>query len=93
MSNEREKAELGADTLRGFCESWGNDVHANIMLEVLFKGLMNEENLFVFGKSKQKRCENDNSCTGGVNRDISIEKHSGAKTPPIMGKKDTTDYP
>lgn len=53
MSKEKEKAELGASTLKDFFESWGNDVHANILLEVLFKGLMNEENLFISGKQEQ----------------------------------------
>jgi hypothetical protein len=55
MSNEKEKAELGASTLKDFFESWGGDVHAKILLEVLLKGLMNEEDLFVSGKPKQTR--------------------------------------
>jgi len=60
MNKEQEKAELGASTLRDFLRSWGDDVHANILLEIIFKGLMNEENLFVFGESKQKRNQNNN---------------------------------
>lgn len=66
MSNEREKAELGASTLKNFFESWGNDIHANILLEVLFKGLMNEEALFIFGKQEQAGNQNDNSSSGRV---------------------------
>jgi hypothetical protein len=93
MSNEREKAELGANTLKDFCESWGNDVHANILLEILFKGLMNEEDLFVLGKPKQKRHQNDNSFAGGIDSDIRTEGCEGTKTPTNMGEKDPADYP
>lgn len=53
MSKEKEKAKLGAETLKDFFESWGNDIHANTLLEILFKGLMNEEDLFIFGKQEQ----------------------------------------
>jgi hypothetical protein len=66
MSNEREKAELGASTLKNFFESWGDDVHANILLEVLFEGLMNEETLFIFGKQEQTGNQSNNSSSGGV---------------------------
>lgn len=64
MSNEREKAELGASTLKNFFESWGNDVHANILLEILFEGLMNEEALFILGKQEQTRDQSDNCSSG-----------------------------
>jgi len=67
MSEEIEKAKLGASTLKDFFESWGNDVHANILLEILFKGLMNEEALFIFGEQEQTRNQSDNSSSGGIN--------------------------
>ena len=67
MSKEHEKAELGASTLKNFFESWGNDVHANILLEVLFEGLMNEETLFIFGKQEQTRNQSDNNSPRGIN--------------------------
>jgi len=57
MSNEKEKAILGAKTLKNFFEDWGNDKHSNILLEILFEGLMKNETLFIFGESQQKRCE------------------------------------
>lgn len=65
MSNELEKAKLGANTLKNFFESWGNDVHANILLEVLLEGLMNEETLFVFGKQGQEGDQSNHSTSGG----------------------------
>lgn len=64
MSNEHEKAKLGASTLKDFFESWGNDVYANVLLEVLFEGLMNEETLFIFGKQEQKGNQSNHSSSG-----------------------------
>lgn len=52
---EKEKTEFVLKTLKDFFDSWGNDTHTNILLEVLFEGLMNDENLFIFGEQKQKR--------------------------------------
>lgn len=61
MSKEKEKAVLGAKTLKDFFEDWGNDKHSNILLEVLFEGLMKNETLFIFGESQQARCETNNN--------------------------------
>lgn len=93
MSNDREKAELGASTLKNFCESWGNDVHARILLEVLFKGIMHEEALFIFGKQEQTGDKIGNNPTGGINSDCSTTKHKSIESTTSLGKEDTTNYP
>ena len=63
MSKEKEKAALGAKTLKDFFEDWGNDKHSNILLEILFEGIMKNETLFIFGESQQTRSETDNDYT------------------------------
>lgn len=78
MSKEREKAELGAATLKDFCESYGSDVHARIMLEIIFKGLMNEETLFVFGEPQQAR---DQTCDDIERRICSEFEDHGSQYP------------
>ena len=93
MSNDREKAELGASTLKIFCESWGNDIHARILLEILFKGIMHEEALFIFGKQEQAGDKVDNNIAGGINSDGSIAKYKSTKPTTDLGKEDTANYP
>ena len=55
MSDEREKAIMGSQALGLFCKQFGDDVHANILLEVLLEGIMNEESLFILGEQEQGR--------------------------------------
>jgi len=57
MSSEQEKARLGAETLQFFCNQFGDDIYARILLEVLFEGLLNAEALFIFGEQEQTRNE------------------------------------
>ncbi len=52
MTSEQEKAKLGAETLNFFCNQFGNDIYARVLLEVLFEGLLNAEALFVFGEQE-----------------------------------------
>jgi hypothetical protein len=93
MSKDREKAELGASTLKDFCESWGNDIHARILLEVLFKGLMHEEALFVFGKQKQTGHQVGDNASGRISGDIETPRLEETKSTPTLGKQDPTNYP
>lgn len=65
MSNEQEKAKLGADTLKGFFTSLGDDVYAHALLEILFEGLMNEEDLFISGKQEQATRNKTNNDSNG----------------------------
>lgn len=85
MSNEREKAELGARTLREFCQSWGTDIHARVLLEELFEGVMNEEALFVFGKPQQAGDQVDYGSSGGIDSHIESEGHQQPEPPPDLG--------
>lgn len=52
--NDQEKAETAAKTLMGFFSQFGDDLAAQILLEELFKGLMYEESLFVFGEPLER---------------------------------------
>jgi hypothetical protein len=70
-----DNAKLGAKALKDFCESWGDDVHANILLEVLFEGIMNEEAVFVFGQPKQTGDQTSDSPSGTISSDIQIDEH------------------
>lgn len=51
--NDIENAQLGASTLSGFFEQFGEDIYSQVLLEVLFEGLENDENVFIFGQSEQ----------------------------------------
>lgn len=55
--DDHEKTRLGTETLFSFCAQFGDDVHARILLDVLFEGLINAETLFVFGEQEQTRHE------------------------------------
>jgi hypothetical protein len=93
MSKEIEKAKLGAQTLRDFCESWGSDIHARILLEVLFEGLMNEEDLFIFGKQEQagdKTCDN---ITGRSSDGLQNNRPEHVEPPTNLGEQNKTNYP
>lgn len=57
MSNQKEKAAIGAQTLQGFCEQFGESLEGRILLDLLFEGLINEEALFVSGQQEQTRSQ------------------------------------
>lgn len=59
-----EKATLGSKGLVDFFSQFGDDVHSQIFLEVLFEGLMNEEALFISGEKRQNGDETDHSSEG-----------------------------
>lgn len=77
-ASDKEKAELGARTLQEFCEQFGDDVYARMLLDVLFEGLMNAETLFVFGEPQQARNQVGDSLANGSNseRPSSGSNHS-----------------
>lgn len=50
MTDELEKAQLGAGTFSLFCNQFGEDVYAQILLEVILEGIINAESLFIFGE-------------------------------------------
>lgn len=94
MSKEEEqKTALAAQTLSQFFCQFGDDIYAEILLEELFKGLMNEEALFVFGEQKQTRNQvnysssNQRSSQQQNNRFERIGPSNG------LGKENISDYP
>ncbi len=52
--SEAQKAEVAARTIRGFFNQFGDDAHARILLDVFLEGLMNEEDVFIFGEQEQE---------------------------------------
>ena len=93
MSNEHEKARLGAGTLKDFCQSWGDDIHARILLEVLFKGLMNEETLFIFGEPQQTRDQTNNDSTGRSSNRLQNNGSQIIQPTTKLGEEDPANYP
>lgn len=93
MSIEREKAELGAQTFQGFCEHFGGDIHAHVLLEVLFEGLINAETLFVFGEQKQEGNEVNNSASRRGGGELEIERSNRPESPSHLAEEDRPDYP
>lgn len=92
MSKEAEKAQLGAITLKSFCESWGTDIHARILLEVLFEGLFHEEALLVFGQPQQEGDKVDNSVAGSIESVIALDGSQQLEAPSDMGTTNSADH-
>ena len=65
---ESKKAFQGAKTLQNFCQQFGEDIYAEILLEELFKGLMENEIVYLFGEQKTEGSE--------VNHDSKRQKDS-----------------
>ena len=51
--SEINKSKQGVQTMFDFANQFGTDIYAEILLNVLMEGLMNDETLFVSGKSEQ----------------------------------------
>lgn len=62
MTSEREKAELGASTLKEFFNQFNvpDDPRAAILLELSLKELMSVKVVSLLGKSQQTRNQTDN---------------------------------
>lgn len=86
------KAKLAADTLRAFFENFGADSNAKLLLGVLLQGIKNEEALFLFGKSGQKRHEAGDCITDGTRCQFRINRFEGIESTPRMGTRDPEDY-
>lgn len=84
---------MGAATLRNFCNQFGDDVYARILLEVLFEGLINAEALFIFGEQEQTRHQiGDGASEPGISQQ-SGERSERIETPRDLGATDRPDYP
>lgn len=56
-----EKSNLVHQTLAAFFDEFGTDEQAKIMLEILMRGIYDEEALFVLGKTGQEGNQTSNS--------------------------------
>lgn len=91
--NDQEKSETGTKTFVEFCNQFGSDVYALILLEELFKGLIYEETLFVLGQSVEtgdqiSDCSSEQRCS-----DISVDGSIDIESTINMGTTDYPDYP
>jgi hypothetical protein len=93
MSDDREKAILGAKTLVDFFEDFGRDVYAQILLEELFKGLMYEEALFVFGEQRKGWNQACHSSSGGESSQLNSGECEQSEFAPSLGEEDSPNYP
>lgn len=93
MSDEQEKANLGATTFRVFCEQFGENIHAKILLEVLLEGLLNEETIFIFGEQEQTRDQTDHSSTESVDSDSSSIGFIHSETTTNLGAENLPNHP
>ena len=92
--DDLEKAKLGASTLAGFMNQFGSDVHANVLLEELFRGIYYDEALFVFGKPKQAGHQDHNdSSVANSTTNVPSEGSDALGTPTELGENDCPDHP
>lgn len=91
MDKEQQKVELVAKELDNFIKQFGEDIYAQILLEVLIEGLENEETLFIFGGTEQKGNEIIDSITNGQGNNIENRKFESIEAPSNMGEEDSTN--
>jgi len=91
--NDQEKSEIGTKTFVGFCHQFGDDIHAQILLEELFKGLIHEETLFVFGEPIQGGDEASDSSTERICDNIEVDGSIESESTDCLGTSDFSDYP
>lgn len=88
MIDDYEKSRLGAKTLCEFFNQFGNDVHAQILLEVLMEGLINEESVFISGEQEQTGDQDDNLDQDGHTSIGEIEGHIDPESSTALGEED-----
>ena len=91
--NDQEKAQMGTQTFVGFCQQFGDDVHAQIFLEELFRGLIYEEALFVFGQSVEEGDQVSDSVAERICDNIEIDGSVESGPTSYLGTPDLPDYP
>ena len=76
-----------------FANQFGTDIYAEILLNVLMEGLMNDETLFVSGKSEQT--EGDQIGDGppiAQNPKIQADQSQNTEFAPSLGTQNSADY-
>lgn len=92
--NDQEKSEIGTRTIVEFFQQFGDDDAAIILMEELFKGLMNEETLFVFGEPVEEgRDQIGDSIAEQICDNIETDRLGGTGTSDYMATPDFSDYP
>jgi hypothetical protein len=91
--SRREKAAIGAQTLRDFCEQFGESLEGRILLDLLFEGLMNEEALFVSGQQEQAGSQIGDSAPERGDGERPPEQSGTTESSPSMGTEDLPDCP
>jgi hypothetical protein len=85
MSTDREKTVLGISTIRSLFDIFGGDVYAQILLEVLLEGVMNEEAVFVFGEQEQEGDQTDHSASERVDSNVEADGSLYLEVAPDLG--------
>ena len=93
MVYDADKAKLGAKTFQNFCEQFGNDVYAHVLLEILLEGIINAETIFVSGEQIQGRSETNNSPSGNEGHQFGSHRSDRIETPNSLGEADHPVYP
>jgi hypothetical protein len=91
--NEKEKAELGAQTFQSFCQQFGENIYAQILLEELFEGIINAEALFIFGEQEQTGHQITNNSPRERSSKFGRRESFGIQPSPSMGEADFPPYP
>ncbi len=90
--DDKEKSELGYKTIVGFFQQFGDDIYAQILMEELFNGVMNEEALFVFGEQGETGDQAGDSSPERICDDNPIDE-SGLSGPATdVATPDLPDY-
>jgi hypothetical protein len=90
---DSEKAQLGTATIVGFFQQFGDDDAALILLEELFKGLINEEALFVFGEPLEERDQTGDGSPERVSDHIENHGSGEIESAIELATPDLPDYP
>lgn len=93
MSNEREKAAIGAQTLHNFFQQFGESLEGRILLDILFEGLINEETLFISGQQEQAGSQTGNSDSERRDSQRPPEQSGTIEPSKGMATKNIPDYP
>ena len=89
---EQEKSILGHQTVRSFCQQFGDDVYAQTLLEVLMEGLYRDETVFVLGEERQERVETRYDSQGRVICERAADGPQGTETSPSLAEGDREDH-
>lgn len=93
IMTEEEKTELGLRTFEQFFKQFGDDVHAQILLEEVLRGLIDEEALFIFGEQVEAGDETSDSASERVDCDIPSDRSIRSESPSDLAAEDLSDYP